>query len=138
MKSEEFVKEVMHRGGLESRLKAQDAIRATLETLSEHLTYEEAAKLASQLPQEVATYLKQPFSSGIAERFSLDEFILRVSEREGVERSEATRNAHIVASVLNESVSPGQIEHMRAQLPADLADFFSEWDTGKQRNRSWE
>ncbi len=38
MKYEELIKTVMHRANLSSRLEAQDALRATLETLSEHLT----------------------------------------------------------------------------------------------------
>jgi uncharacterized protein (DUF2267 family) len=41
-KAEEFVKLVMQRTDLSSRARAQNAVRATLETLSEHLIPGEA------------------------------------------------------------------------------------------------
>jgi uncharacterized protein (DUF2267 family) len=54
MKAEEFIKEVMHRTGLSSCQEAQDAVRATLETLSEHLTPGEVENFSSQLPSDIA------------------------------------------------------------------------------------
>lgn len=131
MKAEEFIKEVMHRANLGSREAAQDAVRATLETLSEHLTPGEVGNVSSQLPQELATYMKQPLIGGVAERFSLDDFILRVAEREGVSVSEAMRNAHVVASLLGEVLSMGQLEHMIAQLPTDIAQLFITQNAGE-------
>ena len=81
MKFEEFVKEVMRRASLDSRAHAQEATRATLETLSEHLTPGEVQNFASQLPPELAVYMKQPYVGGVSDRFSLDEFFQRVSQR---------------------------------------------------------
>ena len=124
MKAEEFIKEVMHRTGLSSRQEAQDAVRATLETLSEHLTPGEVESFSSQLPSELALYMNQPLIGGIAEGFSLDEFVMRVSQREGVGVAEATRHAHIVASLLGEVVTLGLLDHLIAQLPSDIAQLF--------------
>jgi uncharacterized protein (DUF2267 family) len=123
MKSDEFVKEVMHRAGIASRTASDNAVRATLETLSEHLTEEAANNLAAQLPTELATYLQQPFA-GVADRFSLDEFFARVSQREGVGITDAISHARTVAAVLAEAISLGELEHFTAQLPADLAQLF--------------
>jgi uncharacterized protein (DUF2267 family) len=123
MKAEEFVKEVMHRAGISSRIASDNAVRATLETLSEHLTEEASDNLAAQLPNELATYLQQPFA-GVADRFSLDDFFARASQREGVPIAEAILHARIVASVLAEAVSIGELEHFTAQLPPDLAQLF--------------
>ncbi|HCI81810.1 MAG TPA: DUF2267 domain-containing protein [Ktedonobacter sp.] len=130
MKAEEFIKEVMHRASLGSREAAQDAVRATLETLSEHLTPGEVGNVSSQLPQELAVYMQQPLLGGVAERFSLDDFIMRVAEREGVSISEAMTNAHVVASLLGEVLSMGQLEHMIAQLPTDIAQLFITQNVG--------
>jgi uncharacterized protein (DUF2267 family) len=130
MKAEEFTKQVMQRTGLHTRVEEENAIRATLETLSEHLTPGEAENFASQLPPDVALYLKQP-SSGDMERFSLDEFFLRVSEREGVELLEAINHARVVAAVLAEAVTVGQLEHLRAQLPNDIAQLFNVQNAGE-------
>ena len=123
MKSEEFIKEVMQRAGIGSRTASENAVRSTLETLSEHLTEEAANNLAAQLPVELATYLQQPFA-GVADRFSLDEFFARVSQREGVSIAESILHARIVAAVLAEAVSVGELEHFTAQLPPDLAQLF--------------
>ena len=131
MKAEEFIREVMHRAKLSSREAAQDAVRATLETLSEHLTPGEVENVSSQLPQELAVYMRQPLIGGVAERFSLDDFILRVAEREGVNVSEAMNNAHVVASLMGEVVSMGQLEHLIAQLPTDIAQLFITQNTGE-------
>ncbi len=124
MKAEEFIKEVMHRAGLSSREEAQDAVRATLETLSEHLTPGEVGNVSSQLPVELAIYMNQPFIGGIAERFSLTDFILRVSQREGVSIEDALLHAHVVAALLGEVITVGQLEHLIAQLPTDIASLF--------------
>ncbi len=130
MKAEQFIKEVMHRTGLSSRERAQDAVRATLETLSEHLTPGEVKNFSSQLPQELALYMNQPFISGLAERFSLDDFLRRVSRREGVGLQEAAHHAHVVASLLSDVVTLGQLDHLIAQLPTDIAKLFMTQSAG--------
>jgi uncharacterized protein (DUF2267 family) len=107
-----------------SRAEAQDATRATHETLSEHLTPGEAENFAAQLLPELGVYLNQPVVSGSAERFSLHVFFHRVSMREGVDLHDAARHARTVAAVMSEAVSDGQLDHLRAQLPPDLAALF--------------
>ncbi len=130
MKAQEFTKLVMHRASIGSRTEAENAVRATLETLSEHMTEEAANNFSAQLPSELATYMQQPFS-GVAERFSLDEFFQRVSQREGIGIEDATHHARVVAAVLAEAVTVGDLEHLRAQLPADLAKLFNVQNEGE-------
>ncbi|QBD78715.1 DUF2267 domain-containing protein [Ktedonosporobacter rubrisoli] len=130
MKTAELVKEVMHRAGLNSRIQAENAIRATLETISEHLTPEEAENFSAQLPPELASYMQQPFS-GVAERFALAEFFERVSQREGIGLQAATFHARAVAAVVAEAITVGQVEHLRAQLPRDIAQLFNVQNAGE-------
>ncbi len=132
MKYEEMIKTVMHRANLGSRLEAQDAVRATLETLSEHLTQGEALNFSSELPGEVTVYMQQPFIGGIGERFNLNDFIQRVSEREGVSPEVAGQHASVVANVVGEAVSLGALEHLIAQLPTDIAKLFMTQHGGEQ------
>ena len=124
MKAEEFIKTVMHVADLPSREAAEDAVRSTLETLSEHLAGGEAGNLASQLPPEIANYLNQPFL-GNAESFGLPEFFLRVAEREGVSFEQAERDARAVIQVLSESVTQGLVQNVQSQLPRGIADLFN-------------
>ena len=130
MKAQEFTKQVMHRASLSSRTEAENAVRATLETLSEHLTEEAVNNFSAQLPSELATYMQQPFA-GVAERFSLDDFFQRVSQREGVGIQDATLYARVVAAVLAEAVTVGDLDHLKAQLPADLALLFNVQNEGE-------
>jgi uncharacterized protein (DUF2267 family) len=83
MKADEFIKAIMHVSGLPSRVDADNAVRSTLETISEHLAGGEPENLASQLPHEIAIFLNQPFL-GHAERFDLQELFQRVAASEGV------------------------------------------------------
>ncbi len=95
MKYDEFVAQVQRRADLKTKDEAVQAIQATLETLGERLTGGEAKDLAAQLPPEIATYLQQPLAgSGVP--FTLDDFFMRVAEREGCELAEATFNARVI------------------------------------------
>jgi uncharacterized protein (DUF2267 family) len=123
MKHDEFIGQVQHRARLSSRGEAERATRATLETLAERLTGEEAKDLAAQLPRELAEHLLHKWSEH-GERFSLEEFFARVSVVEGVDVPEAIFHAQAVIAVLCEAVSQGEIDDVRAQLPAEFDRLF--------------
>jgi uncharacterized protein (DUF2267 family) len=123
MKYDEFISQVQQRTFLASREEAERATRATLETLGERLAGGETKDLASQLPQELAQYLLKGHER-VPGRFSLDEFFWLVSEREGVNLSQATEHARVVTALLSEVVTMGEIENVRSQLPRDFARLF--------------
>ena len=101
---------------------ADRAVYATLETLGERITGGEAANLASQLPFETGYYLRKGLSSG--ESFDVDEFFRRVARREGVDPAIASAHARVVLRVVNDVVSPGLVEHVKAQLPDEFDRLF--------------
>jgi uncharacterized protein (DUF2267 family) len=129
MKHDEFVGQVKHRARLSSRGEAERATRATLETLAERLAGGEAKNLAAQLPQEIGEHLRREWS-GVGERFDLAEFFRRVSLREGVDLPAAVFHARAVIEVLSEAVSRGEIDDVRAQLPAEFDRLFEAGSTG--------
>ncbi len=129
MKHDEFIGQVQHRARLGSRGEAERATRATLETLAERLAGGEAKNLASQLPQEIGEHLRREWS-GIGERFSLDEFFRRVSLREGVDLPDAIFHARAVIEVVSEAVSKGEMDDVRAQLPAEFDRLFESGSEG--------
>jgi uncharacterized protein (DUF2267 family) len=129
MKHDEFIGQVQHRARLSSRGEAERATRATLETLAERLAGGEAKDLASQLPQEIGEYLRREWS-GMGERFSLDEFFRRVSLREGVDLPDAIFHARAVIEVVSEAVSKGEMDDVRAQLPAEFDRLFESGSEG--------
>jgi uncharacterized protein (DUF2267 family) len=92
MQYAEFLKKVQDRigpahGSVESD-EASRAIAATLETLGECVSGEEARNLADQLPKGVKEPLYQ--SSEDAKVCSLETFLRRISEKEGVDAGMAT------------------------------------------------
>ncbi len=122
MKYDEFVGRVQQRAHLASNAEAIGAIRATLQTLAERLAGGEANDLASQLPRELAHYLREPQRT---EAWTLDEFFERVSKREQVDLPDSVHHSRAVISVLVEAVSPGEIEDILAQLPEEYEALFS-------------
>jgi len=127
MKYDEFIGQVQHRARLDSRGAAVRATRAVLEVLAERIHPGERSNLCAQLPEEIALYLER---NPEPERFGLDEFFERVSEHEGSPPSKAVHHARAVISVLQDAVSSGQIEDVRAQLPEEYAPLFESGSEG--------
>jgi uncharacterized protein (DUF2267 family) len=92
-----------------------------LQTLGERLQAGEADDLASPLPMEVDFYLR---SAESGQRFDYDEFLDRVEERANVDRSDAAYYGKVVVGLVSELVPAGEIEQVRAQLPADFDTLF--------------
>lgn len=122
MQYQEFVGSVQHRARVGEQSQAVGAIRATLQTLGERISAGEAENLGAQLPREIAYYLKQADRD---ERFDLGQFYRRVARRADVAYPEAVYRARAVLSVLDEAVSPGEMEDVRAQLPDEYDDLFN-------------
>ena len=123
MRHDEFVARVRDLAELETNEEAERAIRATFETLRDRLAGNEPNNLADQLAEEIAAPLR---GEGGRDSFSLTEFYRRVSEKEGVEEPEAIRHARAVATVLEEAVTTGEMDHIRDQLKPEYAELFGQ------------
>ena len=128
MKYDEFVGEVENRGRLPSRGDAVRAIQATLETLAERIREGEASDLAAQLPPEIGTFLRKVDET---ERFPVEDFFLRVAAKETADLPDATHHARAVIAVLQEAVTTGEIDDIRAQLPDSYAPLFEAGSEGE-------
>lgn len=124
MRTREFLGQVQHKASLPSLDHAIRATRAALETLAERLGADEASHLGAQLPREIAHYLVDTWVVA-PERFSSDEFLERVSEREGVDLPASVHHARVVLEVLQEAVSPGEIDDVLDRLPNDYRRLFA-------------
>ncbi len=122
MQYEEFLNKVQDRIGPAQPDEAERAIVATFETLGECISGGEATDLADQLSEE----LKEPLlrASGEPERLSLEEFLERLGEREGVDSDAARNHASAVMTVLREAVSGGELDNIREQLPREFEPLF--------------
>ncbi len=120
MQLHEFLGRVQERGNIDSKDQALNAVRATLETLSERLKGGEPLDLAAQLPVALQGYV----GVGQGERFDPDEFCRRVARREGIDEELARSHAEAVLNVTQEAVSSGEIRDVLAQLPREYHSLF--------------
>ncbi len=132
MQHDEFIGQVQNRAHLSSRGDAELATRATLETLAERLAKGEPFNAAAQLPRGIAEYMRHEYA-GAGERFSIDEFFERVSQRESVELPDAVHHARVVIEVLTEAISRGEINDIRSQLPSEFDPLFESGSKGQMR-----
>ena len=131
MKYDEFIKAVQDRGHMDSREEAEKATRATLEALAERLAGGEPHDLASQLPPELAQYLRYE-GEETSNPFSLDEFFERVNQSdEDVDLPKAAYHARVVMGVLQDAVTGGEIAHVRSQLPEEYNPLFEAGSQGE-------
>jgi uncharacterized protein (DUF2267 family) len=131
VKYDEFIKEVQARGHMKSRQEAERAARATLETLAERLAGGEPHDLASQLPPELAGYMRYE-GEETSKPYSLEEFFERVNEKDGgVDRPRAVYHARVVMEVLQEAVTKGEMDDVRSQLPDEYAPLFEAGSQGE-------
>jgi uncharacterized protein (DUF2267 family) len=128
MQYDAFVGEVQNRARLSSRGDAVRAIQATLETLAERISAGEASDLAAELPPELGTFLTDVEAT---ERFPVDDFFLRVAAKETADLPDAVHHARAVMEVLLESVTPGEMDDIRSQLPDDFGPLFEAGSEGE-------
>jgi len=131
MQTEEFLGQVQNKAHLATLGEAMRATRATLETLAERLGPDETRHLAAQLPHEIQLFLADA-GMPMPERFSSEEFLLRVCAREGIDLPLSTSHARVVFDVLTQAVSPGEVVDVLDRLPEDYRRLFAA--EGKRRD----
>jgi uncharacterized protein (DUF2267 family) len=124
MQAHEFLGQVQDKAHLGTLGEAMRATRATLETLAERLGPDDSRHLAEQLPHEIQLFLSDA-GLPMPERFSPDEFLLRVSAREGIAFPESSEHARVVIDVLTEAVSPREPTDVLARLAEDYRELFA-------------
>lgn len=126
MEYQEFVPKVREYTQLD-RANAEQAIMATLETLSGRLSRVHRRHMAAQLPDELKSlFLK----SAKTERFLPEEFYNRVAARSGVRFHDAFKNARAVIRTLNEAMAPGELDDILSEIPDEYNELFGRQPSG--------
>ena len=120
MNQKEFLESVTVRGRL-SPEQAEQLTEATLTVLADRISAGEVEDLAAQLPKGVRDWLVSKEEP--AQKFDLEEFIRRVSERAAVDLDTATRGVRAVLSTIRRAVTTGEFEDVLAQLPKEFREF---------------
>ncbi|NIC00719.1 DUF2267 domain-containing protein [Halobacterium sp. R2-5] len=118
MNFDEFTGELQHRLEFSDTGETVRAIRATLSTLGQRIPEGNAADLAGSLPMEIKWYLTGPVDEH-GQRFDWQEFVTRVSDIEGADRTDAAYHAQVVVDFVETQVPASDFRQLRDQLPAD-------------------
>jgi uncharacterized protein (DUF2267 family) len=95
----------------------------TLHTLAQRISKGEAEDLAVRLPEQLQRCIEH---EGPREQFDVDEFIQRIAETLGVDRSTAEQNARAVLAALWRAVGPKEFDDMRSELPKDFGPLLDD------------
>jgi uncharacterized protein (DUF2267 family) len=118
-----WLNEVAERLGVEDRQSAYRALRAYLHAVRDRLTVNEAAQLASQLPELIrGIYYENWVPSRTPMKYrSVDEFLKRVADEAMLPgETEASFACSAVAGVLRSHVSEGELEDVVRVFPEEL------------------
>jgi uncharacterized protein (DUF2267 family) len=123
----ELVDRISGRAGLDTAA-AERATDAVLETLGERIAAGEADDIAASLPAELRPPIERGTrrTRGKATRMSLDDFVARVAEREGVSWEEALEHARAVFTTLREALPDKEWSDMLDELPSGYQEALLE------------
>jgi uncharacterized protein (DUF2267 family) len=129
MTYDEIINRVQDYTGISDRKHAEQVLRAVLGTLGEIVYRTEERQMAAQLPKELKGVFHeyQPPERGMADRaaYPVEEFYNRVKARANVTFQESQRFTHQVLYVLQEAVSPGEIDDVIREMRPEFRKLFS-------------
>ncbi|HVS58242.1 MAG TPA: DUF2267 domain-containing protein [Candidatus Saccharimonadales bacterium] len=111
MQYRELVKTVQDHSGFSGQ-ESEQALRLVVESLAAQLTDDERRDFASQLPLE----LKELALEAAADKMEPEELCEELSELEEIDEGHAKKQIFAVWETLKDSLSDGQIRHIRDQL----------------------
>lgn len=119
-----LLKEVQNVTKLDEVEKAEKALHATLACIVRRLTPGEAKDLISQLPSLLQPKLKSELRGPDKDvtRTSIEENLMKELN---VDKTRASEILSAVCNVIAQSISPGELEDVRSQLPRELQEVFA-------------
>jgi uncharacterized protein (DUF2267 family) len=120
---ETFLNRVARRSAL-GLSEAHRLSETVLETLAERIAGGKADDIAEQLPEELRDALQRgkERTGGKAQRMSLDEFITRIAERQGVSYEQALDHTRAVFATLRETLTDREFSGLLSELPRGYYD----------------
>jgi uncharacterized protein (DUF2267 family) len=119
MKYRELIKKVQDYSGF-SDAESKEALEMMVESLAVHLTEGERKDFASQLPEKLKDMALSVYpSQENAKQDILEQFM----EYEHIDENRAKKQIHASWQALKETLSGGEVEHIRAQLPNKTVAF---------------
>ncbi|MEU1430171.1 DUF2267 domain-containing protein [Nocardia sp. NPDC005746] len=116
-----WLRTVADRLGTDDRMAAHQALRAWLHAVRDRLDVGAAAHLSAQLPTLLRGVYFEGWTPGrVPVPHDPQSFLHQFARSADVSVEEARRSAAAVTDALAQLFSPGQLDHVLAQLPAPL------------------
>jgi CBS domain-containing protein/uncharacterized protein (DUF2267 family) len=109
--------------GFDSRDQAEQALRLVLSNVCRRLTPGEAQHLVAQLPSKLAITLDRPYE-GPDKSITTESIMDELRHKLHLIPDHAADILYAVCDVIADSVSAGEIESVRAELPSAMKDLF--------------
>jgi uncharacterized protein (DUF2267 family) len=119
-----FVNQLRDDAGLESSERAETAMEVVLESLMSRLTPHEARDLIAQLPSLLQPALRA-LPAGPDKQITRRSIEVELGQRLDMEEGAAAQLLRAVGATLAGSISAGQMEDVRSQLPDELREVFT-------------
>jgi uncharacterized protein (DUF2267 family) len=119
MKHRELIKKVQSYSGF-SDSESEDALEMMVESIAVHLTEGGRKNFASQLPQRLKDMALSVYATP---KNSKEDIIQQFMENEHINEAKAKKQIHAAWNALKDSISAGEIEHVRAELPNRTVAF---------------
>src|SRR5699024_68062 len=123
-----LLNEVRTKTGLEDPERSRIALNIVLASLVQRLTQQEANDFIAQLPSLLQPDLRA-LPIGPDKAINEASIEAKLSAQLDIDSSEATRILAAIAGIIAGSISEGQAEDVRGQLPAGFRDMF--WPSEK-------
>jgi uncharacterized protein (DUF2267 family) len=122
--TDSFIRGVANRAATDAD-EARRAIEAVLETLAMRIAGGEVDDLRARLPVQFHPALDRGrgLSGGKATRMTLDDFVRRVAEREGISLDRALEHVSAVLRAVREAVDEQEFLDVTSQLPAEYEEL---------------
>ena len=126
--AQEWIKGLAEHTTFENDEQAYSYLRAVLHAVRDRMTVEEAAHFGSQLPMVIRGFYYEGWRPALApnEYETAEAFYERVQESLGgtpvPSGVPVAEGAHAVVALLDQNVDPGQMEHVRTQLPKEIVE----------------
>lgn len=122
-KAHEWLMRLVTLGDFEDESQAYTALRAVLHSLRDRLIAEEATHLGAQLPMLVRGFYYEGWKLSPAPNKERSKQAFLDSVRESLRRNvtvDPERACRAVFALLNEKISEGELNDVRAELPKDV------------------
>jgi uncharacterized protein (DUF2267 family) len=131
--AQEWIDTVAERLRTEDRNHAYRVLRAWLRTVRDRLGVDAAAHFSAQLPVLLrGVYFDGWSPSHVPVKYDAEQLLVTIAQEARLSVAEAERAVPAITDALSRRCSPGQIEHLLAQLPGPLRELLTPADGGAE------